>query len=120
MIFEIDNFDLVPYIKHKGLKWSSNDIDDEAERVVEDAQMQRNRVATKLKAEVQLKIIDATTLAAICSKLQPEYINLKFTDFTTNTVVTKEFYGTTINAAVAIITDDIDKYDNCSFNLIER
>lgn len=120
LTFKIDGTEYVHFIKHKGLKWSRNDIDDGAERVIADAQMQRNRVATKSKLQIQLKLIKDADLASICSAIEPEYIQVTYLKPSTNTVVTEEFYGTTINTAVASEINGVVYYGGCSFNLVER
>lgn len=120
LTFKIDGVEYVHLIKAKGLKWSRNDMDDGAERVIEDAQMQRNRIAVKGKFEIQLRPITAVELAQICTAVAPEYIDITYLDPATNTVTIRQFYGSTISAAVYFVDKGTVMYDNCSFNLIER
>lgn len=121
LTFKIDGVEYVHLIKAKGLKWSRNDMDDGAERVIDDARMQRNRIAVKGKFEIQLRPVADVELASICTAVAPEYIDITYLDPATNKVVTRQYYGSTISAAVAFV-DEVGtvKYDNCSFNLIER
>ena len=120
LTFKVDGIEYVKLIKLKGLKWTRNDIDDGAERTLDDAEMQRNRIAIKEKLEIQLKPVTDIELASICKAIEPEYITITYLSPRTNTVVTKEFYGSTITAAVAYEDKGTVYYDNCSFNIVER
>ena len=78
---ELSWVDIVPYIKYQGISGSRNDVDGpNAGRVIQDAMMTRDRLATKYKWEITTIPLDNDTAKMIESLLMPEFFRIR-TDF---------------------------------------
>ena len=108
MVFQVwDNtnsvwVDLVPYIAYQGFEGSRNDVDGpDAGRVIEDAKMYRQRVATKYKFTFTTIPLRNSVAKQIEGWLMPEYIRIK-TDYYTSSATEYECYSNNIQKTYVI------------------
>lgn len=80
MTLIVDGVDLTPYVAFNGLKWSRNDVDGPNAGRTLDGQMQRDRVATKIRLDVTFKPLTDSEIAIVMAALEPEYISCTYTD----------------------------------------
>lgn len=86
----------------------------------EDALMHKNRVARKIKIDLQWSNPTPAETQAILSAFAPEYFQVQFVHPLTNTTTTKTFYSGDQDAPVKIWTVGNKRYESISFNIIER
>lgn len=78
--------DLVPYLAAEGLKWSRNDIDSSDAGRDQTGKMHRARVAIKVRLDGTCRPLLSTELSTLLTALQPEWLDVQYTDPRTNTV----------------------------------
>lgn len=98
MTFQIQNssnqwVDITPYIAFGGLKWSRNDIDGASAGRMQTGEMVRDRIATKYRWDITCRALTAAEQATILQLIQPEYINVLYTDPLTNSTETGKYYS---------------------------
>ena len=120
MVFQVNGTDITPYIANQGLKWSRNDIDGPNAGRALDGTMYRDRVAIKYRWDVTCKPLLQSEMNTILSLVQPEYINVTFTDPVTGTTKTVECYSNNIPAQYLIYKDGKEYWSGITFPLIER
>ena len=92
----------MPYIKYQGIDGSRNDVDSsDAGRVVQDALMYRDRLATKYKWNITTVPISFDTANMIENLLMPEYIQIR-TDYYGGSVTTYQCYSNNVTKAYVI------------------
>lgn len=125
MTFEIQNaaavwVDITPYIAFDGLKFSRNDVDGANAGRTQDGTMVRDRVATKIRWDVTCRPLLATELSTILTLIQPETINVRYTNPITNSVEIGAFYSNNIPAEFKIHRDNGDElWAGVTFPVIE-
>lgn len=115
--FIIGGANYIPYISE--IKWARNDLDSEDSGRTLDGIMQRSRVAIKRKLSVTLKPLTQEQMESITAAIEPQFVEVTFADPRLG-VVTKTFYGSSIEAAVLMFRDDTVLWRDGSFSLIER
>ena len=91
-----DWVDLKQYIAFQGLSGTRNDVDSEdTGRVIEDALLYRERLATKYKWNITTIPLPNNVAAKIEKWMMPVYINIK-TDYFEGTLKTYECYANNI------------------------
>ena len=97
-----DVTELIGYIPAGGIQWSRNDIDSKyTKRSNLTAKMYRKR------------------LAKINQAISPETIKITFLDPLEGKIVTKEFYGSTVDCTTQMYMGGETYWEGTSFNLIE-
>ena len=87
----------------------------------EDALMWKNRVAQKVKINLEWLAVSDADAATILNAFDPEYFNVTYHDPKANAVVTKTFYCGDRNAPFYWWMDNAGwSFRNISFNIIER
>ena len=86
----------------------------------EDALMHKNRVARKVKIDLQWNNPTPAEAQAILSAFSDEYFSVTFPHPLTGTNATKTFYSGDQDAPVRIWTVNNKRYESISFNIIER
>ena len=105
-IFKVGDKDLTSLLVEGGLKWSRNDIDSElTKRSKLTAKMYRKRLAVKRKLSVACKRMTTTEIHELNQAILP--------------VVTKDFYGSSVDATTQISIGDETYWDGVGFNIIE-
>lgn len=121
MILEIDGMDIVPYIFKQGLKWQRTDVDGEGAGRDLSGDLRRNRVAIKRRLDVTCRPLTEKETALILTAILPEWVNVRYTDPQTNSVVTRTMYSNNIPASFLIRRrDGTELWDGITFPLIEK
>lgn len=110
--------DLTPYFKYQGFEGSRNDVDGPAAgRVLEQAKMFRDRLATKYKFTVTSIPLPNSTALVIERLLMPEFFQVR-TDYYSTTVQSYTVYSNNVVKAYVIYKG----YDmvKLSFPIVEQ
>ena len=125
MTFEIYNnttnqwVNILPYLAYQGLDGSRNDVDGEAAgRVLQDALMIRDRLATKYKWNCTTKPIPLSTAKMIENLLMPEFFQIR-TDYFANSVTQYTVYSNNVTKAY-IINKTNEPLVKLSFPIVQR
>lgn len=119
-IFKVGDKDLTSLLVEGGLKWSRNDIDSElTKRSKLTAKMYRKRLAVKRKLSVTCKRMTTAEVKELNQAILPEKISVTYLDPLEGQVVTKDFYGSSVDATTQITIGDEVYWDGVSFNIIE-
>ena len=87
----------------------------------EDALMWKNRVAQKVKINLEWVAVSDAAAATILNAFDPEYFNVTYHDPKANAVVTKTFYCGDRSAPFYWWVDSAGwSFQNITFNIIER
>lgn len=86
-----------------------------------DALMWKNRVAQKVKIELEWLGLSDENAATILTAFDPEYVDVTYHDAKTNSIVTKNFY-TGDRTGITYWWNDNDDftYSSITFSIIER
>lgn len=110
---------ILPYIAYQGLDGSRNDVDgSNAGRVISDALLIRDRLATKYKWNVTTKPIKASDAKMIEGLLMPEFFQIR-TDYFTSNVTTYTVYSNNVTKAY-IINKSSEYMVKLSFPIVQR
>lgn len=109
MTFQIFNqntsqwVDILWAVSYQGATSSRNDVDgSNAGRVLQDALLTRDRLATKYKWEFTTKPIKETEAAAIEALLMPEFFQVRTDWYTPNTLTIYTVYSNNVTKAYVI------------------
>lgn len=86
----------------------------------EDGLMHKERIARKVKIDLQWSNPSPEDAQAILSAFAPEYVQVQFTHPLTGLATTKTFYSGDQDAPIKIWTVNNKRYESISFNIIER
>ena len=118
--FKIDGTDITSLIKHKGIKWTRNDIDSANAGRTLSGLMNRGRVTTKVKLEITCRSLSPEEAQMLLNLVYPEYVTVEYIDPQMGERVA-EFYSNNIPATFcAIAPDGTAWWDDISFPLVER
>lgn len=126
MVFQIKNssnvwVDITPYIALGGLKWSRNDVEAANAGRMQDGTMQRDRVAIKYRWDVTCRPLTATEQATILTLINPEYVEVQYTDPLTNTTTSGTYYSNNIPSTFAIHQSNGTEYwTGLAFPLVQQ
>ena len=101
-------------------QWSLQDVSAPDSGRTEDSVMHKNRVAQKVKLELQWTMTTPQETSDILQAFQPEYINVTYHDPLLNDYRTAEFYVGDRSTPVKFWLVDKKYYESVSFNIIER
>lgn len=125
MTFDIYNtttnqwVNILPYVAYKGLDGSRNDVDGQnAGRVLENALLIRDRLATKYKWNITTRPIKASDAKMIEGLLMPEFFQIR-TDYFTSNVTTYTVYSNNVTKAY-IINKSSEYMVKLSFPIVQR
>jgi len=120
MTFTVNGVNILPYIAFRGIKWSRNDVDSpEAGRNMA-GEMERMRVATKIRLDITCRPLTSAEASIVLKAIEPEYFTVVYDDPMAGTVVTKTMYANNNPASFLMIKDDIGYWDGISFPLVEK
>ena len=120
MVFSINGVDITPYIAFSGLKWSRNDVEAASAGRLQTGEMQRDRVAIKYRFDVTCRPLTAEEQAFVLTLIEPVYISVAYTDPTTNTVKSGQFYSNNIPSTFCIIdSKGVEWWNGLVFPVIE-
>ena len=121
MTFTIDGTDMLPYIAYKGLKWSRNDVDGPDAGRTMDGEMQRMRVATKIRLDITCRPLTDTEASTVLNAILPEYVTVVYTDPMAGTTQTKTMYSNNNPASFLIKKPNgTGLWDGITFPLVEK
>ena len=119
-IFKVGDKDFTRFLEEGGIKWSRNDVDSElTKRSKLTAKMYRKRLATKRKLSITCKWMTTAEVHELNQAILPEKISVTYLDPLEGQVVTKEFYGSSVDATTQISMGDETYWDGVGFNIIE-
>ena len=120
MTFTIDGTNILPYIAYKGIKWSRNDIDGPDAGRTMDGEMQRMRVATKIRLDITCKPLTTAEASVVLNAILPEYVTVVYDDPMAGTTVTKTMYANNNPANFLLHRQSDDLWEGITFPLVER
>ena len=120
MTFTIDGTDILPYIAYKGLKWSRNDVDGPDAGRTMDGEMQRMRVATKIRLDITCRPLTDTEASTVLTAIMPEYVTVVYSDPQTGTTETKTMYSNNNPASFLLMKGNVGYWDGITFPLVEK
>lgn len=119
VIFKVDGVDFTDCVAASKLKWQKNDIDSEQSGRAADALMQRSVKGKKRKLGITCVRMSYTRANALATALDKTYVDITFLDLILG-VVTKTFYGTSIDSTTAATINGKTFFDDTKFDLVER
>lgn len=112
--------DFTAYIVEGGIQWSRNDIDSKlTKRSNLTAKMYRKRLAIKRKLTVTCRRLTTAECHELNAAICPEVISVTFLDPLDGGIVTKQFYGSSIECTTQVTEGDETYWDGVTFSLIE-
>ncbi len=122
MVFEINGFDIVPFVEEDGIDWTANAIDGpDAGRDLA-ADMDRDLIAYKASGKISCVWMPKETALLLHRAIMPEYVTVR-TDTIPwiDGVVTKRMYSNNISSKLLQeYTDGTKVYGDLTFPLIEQ
>lgn len=121
MVFKVNGVDMTHYIAYGGLKWQRADVDGPNAGRTLDAEMQRDRVAIKIRWDVTCRPVTAEELSVILTAIEPEYVIVEYSDPVTNTVKTGTFYSNNIPASFMMVNrSGVEYWTGVTFPVIQK
>lgn len=117
-IFQINGVDFTSYISSGGIKWTRNDIDASKSGRDKSGTMRRKRITTKRKLSFTCRTLTHAEMKALNTALDHETVSITYLDPILD-VVTKTFYGSSVECATMISQGGETLWSGASFNLIE-
>lgn len=111
--------DITPYIKYQGVEGTRNDVDGpNAGRVIENALMYRDRLATKMKFQLTTIPLKMSTAVMIENLLMPEFFTIR-TDYFTGSSKQYTVYSNNVSKTY-VINKEYGELVKLSFPIVER
>lgn len=111
--------DITPYIKYQGVEGTRNDVDGpNAGRVIENALMYRDRLATKRKFQITTIPLKMSTAVMIENLLMPEFFTIR-TDYFTGSPKQYTVYSNNVSKTY-VINKEYGELVKLSFPIVER
>lgn len=121
MVLEIDGVDMVPYIKFGGFKWQRSDVDSSKTTRALDGTLERVRVATKRRLDIECRPLTAKEVQIVLSAIMPVWVSVNYYDPQEGKAVTRTMYSNNNPATYAMKKPDgTEWWDGITFPLIER
>ena len=112
---------ILPYLAYNGLKWSRNDVDGPNAGRMQNAEMQRNRLATKYRWDLTCHPLTAQEQSVVLQLIKPEYVFVRYTDPETLQTVTDYYYSNNFPSTFAQFNKDgTELWMGLEFPLIQR
>lgn len=114
--------DITPYIAHGGVKWSRNDVDGPNAGRMQNGEMMRDYISTKYRWDITCRPLTAVEQSIVLQLIQPPYIEVKYTDPLTNTVIQDvEYYSNNFPSTYLIAKSDGTEYwTGLAFPVIQK
>lgn len=111
--------DITPFIKYQGVEGTRNDVDGpNAGRVIDNALMYRDRLATKRKFQITTTPLKMSTAVMIENLLMPEFFTIR-TDYFAGTVKQYTVYSNNVSKTY-VINKEYGELVKLSFPIVER
>ena len=120
MILRINGVDFMPFIAKQGVKWQRNDIDAANSGRTMDGQMQRGRVATKIRLDITCRPMTAEEARLVQTTILPEYVSVDYYDPMSGYRSGISMYSNNNPASFLIEKPEDDWWSGITFPLIER
>lgn len=121
MILTINGVDVTPYIAYQGLKWSRNDVEAANAGRLQNGEMQRDRVAIKYRFDVTCRPLTADEQATILTLIEPQYVEVVYTDPKTNSTNYGKFYSNNIPSTFCMVDSrGTEWWMGLAFPLVEK
>lgn len=120
MMLKINGVDFMPFIAKQGVKWQRNDIDAPNSGRTMDGQMQRGRVATKIRLDITCRPLKAEEARLVLNTILPEYVHVDYYDPMGGYRSGVTMYSNNNPASFLIEKPDDDWWSGITFPLIER
>lgn len=121
MTLKIDGVDMTAYIAFGGVKWQRSDVDGEGAGRMLDGQLERNRVATKIRLDVTCKPLKLSETSVVLSSIMPEWVTVQYDDPQAGRLLTKTMYSNNNPATYCMKQPDgTEWWSGITFPLIER
>lgn len=117
MVLKINGVDMLPFIQQKGIKWSRQDIDGKNAGRTLDGEMQRERVATKIRLDITCLPLSTRDANIVLNAIYPELVDVEYED---------PMYGLTYatmysnNIPATYIDTQTDLWEGIAFPLIQK
>ena len=119
--FKINGVDIARIIKHKGIKWTRNDIDSANAGRNLAGTMNRGRVTSKIKLEITCLPLNQDQAQELLRLIDPEYVTVDYIDPKLGVRTGIQFYSNNVPATFCSVkTDGSMEWDDISFPLVER
>ena len=99
-------------------QWELEDISAADAGRTEDTLMHKNRIGQIVKLELAWQNVPTSTVSAVLSAFNPEYVSVRYLDAMAGGYLTKTFYVG--NRTSPLYNATLGLWSNVSFNLIER
>lgn len=120
MMLKINGVDFMPFIAKQGVKWQRNDIDAPNSGRTMDGQMQRGRVATKIRLDITCHPLKAEEARLVLNTILPEYVHVDYYDPMSGYRSGVTMYSNNNPASFLIEKPEDDWWSGITFPLIER
>ena len=121
MVFQINSVDLTPSIAFSGIKWSRSEGDGPNAGRMQNAEMVRDRIATKYRWDITCRPLTATEQATILQLIQPEFVYLTYTDPLDGVVKTGQYYSNNFPSTYSMQRPNGEEiWTGLAFPLVER
>lgn len=120
MMLKINGVDFMPFIAKQGVKWQRNDIDAPNSGRTMDGQMQRGRVATKIRLDITCRPLLAEEAMLVLNTILPEYVSVDYYDPMIGYRNNVTMYSNNNPASFLIEKPEDDWWSGITFPLIER
>lgn len=116
----INGVDFVPFIAKQGVKWQRGDIDAPNSGRTMDGQMQRGRVATKIRLDITCRPLTDVETKTVLNAIYPEYVSVDYYDPMYGLRSGVTMYSNNNPASFLMVKPDADWWEGITFPLIER
>jgi hypothetical protein len=120
MMLKVNGVDFMPFIAKQGVKWQRNDIDAPNSGRTMDGQMQRGRVATKIRLDITCRPLKAEEARLVLNTILPEYVHVDYYDPMSGYRSGVTMYSNNNPASFLIEKPEDDWWSGITFPLIER
>lgn len=121
MTMTVNGVDMTRFIARNGLKWQRSDVDGSNAGRLANGDMQRDRVATKIRWDLTCRPLTGGELSQILSAIEDEYVLVVYTDPVTNSDKTDIFYSNNFPVNLLGVTlSGTEYWTGLTFPLIQR
>lgn len=121
LFIEIDGIDITPYIAYGGLSMRREDVDGPDAGRDLNAELHRNRVATKYRFDVTCRPLYDDELGKILQLIKPEFVNVRYYHPEMQSIVTRTMYSNNVSITYQqIYKNGRELWGGITFPLIEK
>lgn len=113
----INEHDYSGYIEEKGYGWSRNDLDSENTTRLKNGTLRRHKITTKRKLSYTMMNMSRELLAQLDSDLSQPTFRATYWDL--HGMSTRNFYCSSFQATLSIVSNGEDRWEGASFTMTE-